>query len=102
VPEWLYPIAMIIVGVLGPSLTVTGFLHRARSGELAGIKTTLSHIDGCVDELKLKVERYTAGAMTRVEVDATLLRMREAISGDTAGLHDRIMRLENPYFVKVN
>lgn len=95
--EWLSPIVTIIIGVLGPVLTVMALLHRERSKVLTAIGTQVAHIDDCVDSLKIQIVSYAGRAVTRDEVDATLLRMREGISGDTRGLHDRIMRLENRF-----
>lgn len=52
----------------------------------------MDHLDECIDGMQRVV---TGGMMTRVEVTAALLDLREGIASDTRGLHDRIMRLEN-------
>src|SRR6266568_893272 len=59
------------------------------------LNTRLDHLDRCVDELKQTV---ASGLVPRTETAAALLTLRESISADTKGLHDRIMRLEDNIF----
>lgn len=101
--EWV-ELGTLALGVV--SATIMPFVLRGLSRQdvdRATFKTEmhdrLNHIDDCVDDLK---GRVLGEMVSRAEVAAnearvieTLNRMRAAISGDTKGLHDRIMRLEN-------
>lgn len=62
----------------------------------------LTHLDNCLDNVRNIVlskgvtredfERF------RAEINETITRVRGAVSAETTGLHDRIMRLEAPWF----
>jgi hypothetical protein len=62
----------------------------------------LTHLDACIDDLKIKVLGESASrtelSALRADVIETINRIRTAISVDTSGLHDRIMRLEDVKF----
>lgn len=62
----------------------------------------LDHLDACFDSLRARVmaENVTRKdlAEARAEINETLSRMRQAISADTNGLHDRIFRIEGKFF----
>lgn len=66
------------------------------------IHDRLGHIDDCIDSLRARVvgETCTRADLSTLEarVEGTINRMRLAISNDTKGLHDRVLRLEDPFF----
>lgn len=66
--------------------------HKSRGDRFDKIDGRLDHIDECLDRLRVTV---AGSAVTRSEMDARLLNLREAVSADTNGLHERIMRLES-------
>ena len=101
-----------MLGTLGTSLfsaIVTPFLLRSLSRQDADrallreeFHTRLNHLDSCFDALKAQVLGDTCTredfAALQVNLNSTMDRMRTAISGDTNGLHARIMRLEDKFF----
>ena len=101
--EWLQ-IGTLAVGVA--SVLILPFVLRGlnrqdahRQGFREEMHERLSHLDQCVDDLKRQVlgEVASRGELAAAEarVADALNRMRAAISNDTTGLHDRIMRLED-------
>jgi hypothetical protein len=64
----------------------------------------LSHLDDCIDTVqKLVIGKAVTReelAIMKADLTETLNRMRSAISQETSGLNQRIMRLESPHFAK--
>lgn len=72
-------------------LYLIGRSHSHREAAFAKVNGRMDHLDTCIDDLK---ERVLGSSVTRGDLDAAVLRLREGITADTNGLHQRIMRLE--------
>lgn len=74
----------------------------ARHKRWEGLDGRLDHLDDCIDSVRTVV--LTKGvtreelASFRLEIEETMTRMRSAVSQDTNGLHQRLMRIEQPFF----
>lgn len=103
VSEWLQ---VGTLGIVVLSALVLPFVLRALNRQDADrekfrteMHGRLTHLDECVDDLKRRVlgELCSRAELATAMVNMTdaLNRMRAAISVDTNGLHERIMRLES-------
>jgi len=93
--EWVQIAALFSSGLGMPVvLYLIGRSHSQRAAAEANDEARMDHLDECIDDLKLRV---LGSSVTRGDLDAALLRLREGITADTNGLHQRIMRLENIY-----
>ena len=96
--EWAQLFMSAMAGVLTPVLIVVLNAHRNERNR------RLDHLDECFDDMKTRIlgELVTKKDLDAysIEMGQTLSRMREAISKETNGLHERLMRLENGYFFK--
>lgn len=103
VGEWLQ-IGTLGVGIA--SVLILPFVLRAlnrqdidRRDFRTEMHARLSHLDSCMDDVKVRVLGECASRAELASAEARLIdalnRMRMAISNDTTGLHDRIMRLED-------
>lgn len=101
--QWLIVAVAIITGcgipILIHNLSRQDSDRRAKFNEM---HTRMDHLDNCLDSLRNTVlgtavrrEDFVALKADTIE---SLNRMRSAISNETNGLHDRIMRLENKTF----
>lgn len=104
-------LALTAISVIGwPTLGYMVGLQSKLSGEISKslhhrvseVHDIVKHLDECMDSLKVEV----AGKMVteaqlaqhRMEMQEMITRVRTAISQDTNGLHERLLRLEAPYF----
>jgi hypothetical protein len=107
VPGWLTVVLLFVNGIGIPLLIFNMTRQdRDRSIKFEEVHKRLDHLDDCVDTtqklvLGKAVTREDFASM-KAEINETLTRMRTAISIETTGLHDRIMRVENQYFRKQN
>lgn len=101
--QWITFGFLIINGVAVPVLML--YLNRAgadRQAKFDALHKRLDHLDACVDGVSSLV---MSKGVTRddllgfkAEITDIINRQRAAISVETNGLHDRIMRLETPFF----
>jgi hypothetical protein len=104
--SWIQ-IVMVFLGLIsGVGTPVALFIITRAANHREAMHNDLSerliHLDNCLDDVRNIVlskgvtredfERF------RAEINETMTRQRGAISTETAGLHDRIMRLEAPWF----
>lgn len=102
-PEWISIATLLVAGVGVPLLIFMSSRQDAdRHAKFGDMHARLDHLDGCVDEVRGIV---MSKGVTREdlmshksEILDTINRMRLAVSSETTGLHQRIMRLEDRYF----
>ena len=84
---------LVLTGIGMPALGVMLSRQDAHRQEVSDrLNERLDHLDGCIDELKLKV---SGGTVSRVDLEARMAQLRSEALADTNGLHSRIMRLED-------
>jgi len=101
--EWLQTAQLILtmVATIGVPVIINNMRGQNAHRETVRVEMhgRLNHLDECVDDLKKRVLGESASraelARLQAEVVDTLNRMRLAISAETNGLHQRIMRLED-------
>lgn len=73
-----------------------------RKAKFQEMHERLDHLDSCVDNVRSVVigKGVTRDDLLafKAEITEIITRQRLAISAETTGLHDRIMRLESPFF----
>jgi uncharacterized membrane-anchored protein YhcB (DUF1043 family) len=102
---WVGVVTALVTGVGIPLLVMMqSFGKTARHEQFQAVHKRLDHLDSCIDDVRGIV--YSKGVtredLVSFKADTTeiLNRMRLAISGETARLDSRIMRLEDPHFRK--
>jgi hypothetical protein len=106
VTEWL-TLALLVINGVGVPLIIffVGQQRLDRKAQFEAMHERLTHLDDCIDTVQKlvigkAVTREELVAM-KAEINETLTRMRAAVSIETSGLHDRLMRLERPHFQRV-
>jgi hypothetical protein len=105
VTEW-FTLALLIINGIGIPLTIffVGQQRSDRKAQFDAMHERLSHLDDCIDTVqKLVIGKAVTReelAIMKADLTETLNRMRSAISQETSGLNQRIMRLESPHFAK--
>lgn len=66
--------------------------------KISGSHTKLDHLDECVDEVKEKMATKADLLAHQNDTRAALELMRSSVDRATDGLHQRLLRLEAPYF----
>lgn len=95
-------IQILMVGLTTANILVLGplafFWKRGQDRR----EEQLKHLDECLDNVRSlvmsKVITREELEKHRADMNENLTRIRAAISSETHGLHDRIMRIENQWF----
>jgi hypothetical protein len=104
--SWIQVVMVILSAISGLGMPVALFVISRGTKRREDLHNDLSerliHLDECLGNVRDTVlskgvtredfERF------RAEINETMTRQRSAISAETTGLHDRIMRLEAPWF----
>lgn len=105
-----FDIGQICILILsGIGFPVLAFIMNRQDADRKGLReeihSRLNHLDECIDSVRGIVQSHAVTkaelSSCRAEINDTLTRMRQAISADTNGLHDRLMRLEEPFFKRI-
>lgn len=101
--QWI-TLGFLVINGIGMPVVIWN-MNRAgtdRQAKFEALHKRLDHLDECVDGVSSLV---MSKGVTRddllgfkAEITDIINRQRAAISVETNGLHDRIMRLETPYF----
>jgi ferritin-like protein len=103
--QWIVVTFTVINGMGVPVLIWVLTQARAdRKAKFEEMHERLTHLDTCLDDVRNVVigSGVTRADLVAFKADITeiISRQRLAISAETTGLHDRIMRVENYFFAQ--